>query len=69
MTEKLLPLASMEKVLKQGGAHRVSESAKEALKEAIEKKAEEIAKKAVALTFHAGRRTVKSKDIKMALKD
>ena len=69
MTSKLLPLAAMEKILKQSGADRVSDKAKVALKEVIEDLANEIAAKAIKLAAHAGRKTVKSEDIKLAVKD
>ncbi len=65
---KTLPLAAMEKILKSCGAERVSERAKEALKEAIEEHAEVIAMQAVKLSFHAGRKTVKARDVKLAAK-
>lgn len=68
MTQKLLPLAAMEKIMKKSGAERVSESAKEALKAVIEDIAEEIASHAVKLAAHAGRKTVKAGDIKLAAK-
>ena len=68
MTEKLLPLAAMEKIMKGAGAERVSEKAKAALKVVLEEKAEEIAFKAIKLSTHAGRKTVKSEDIKLAVK-
>jgi len=44
MTDKLLPLAAMEKIIKKAGGSdiRVSDKAKEALKAAVEEKAEEI---------------------------
>ena len=42
-TQKILPLAAMEKVLKQSGADRVSEDAKGALKDALEDIANDIA--------------------------
>ena len=67
-SKKLLPLAAMEKILKHSGAERVSDGAKEALKEVIEEIAEEIAQNAVRLSLHAGRKTVKSRDIKLAAK-
>ena len=68
MTEKLLPLAAMEKLLKQGGAERVSDKAKVALKNTLEEIAHEIAVKAIKLSAHAGRKTIKSEDIKLAVK-
>ena len=67
-TSKLLPLAAMEKILKHAGAERVSDKAKTALKEVIAEIAEEIAQNAVRLALHAGRKTVKAGDIKLATK-
>ena len=69
MSDKFLPLAAMEKLLKQGGADRVSDKAKVALKNAIEEIANEIASKSIKLAVHAGRKTVKAEDIKLAVKD
>ncbi len=68
MSERLLPLAAMEKILKKTGAERVSDKAKAALKDVVETKAEEIASLAVKLAMHAGRKTVKAGDIKLASK-
>lgn len=67
-SKKLLPLAAMEKILKRGGAERVSDRAKSALKEVLEEMAERIAADSVKLAQHAGRKTVKSGDIKLAVK-
>lgn len=69
MSDKFLPLAAMEKILKQGGAERVSDKAKVALKNAIEDIANEIASKSIKLAVHAGRKTVKSEDIKLAVRE
>lgn len=69
MSDKFLPLAAMEKLLKQGGAERVSDKAKVALKNALEEIAHEIAVKSIKLAVHAGRKTVKSEDIKLAVKE
>ena len=68
MSSRLLPLAAMEKILKQCGADRVSDKAKVALKSTMEDLANEIAVKAVNLSKHAGRVTVKASDIKLAAK-
>ena len=67
-SSRLLPLAAMEKILKQCGAERVSDKAKMELKSTIETLADEIAAKAVNLAKHAGRVTVKASDIKLAAK-
>ncbi len=70
MTDKLLPLAAMEKIIKKvGGADvRVSDKAKAALKDVVEERAEEIAEKAWRLATHAGRKTVKEEDVRLAVK-
>ena len=67
-SKRLLPLAAMEKILKQAGAERVSDKAKAALKTVIEDEAEQIAAQAVKFAVHAGRKTVKAGDIKLASK-
>jgi len=65
---KILPLAAMEKLLKKCGAARVSEDAKEAMKEVLEEYGEEIGQKSVRIAQHSGRKTVKGSDIKLAVK-
>ena len=66
--EKIIPLAAMEKLLKKCGAARVSEDAKEAMKEVLENYGEQIGEKAIRLAQHSGRKTVKGADIKLAVK-
>ena len=70
MSDKLLPLAAMEKIIKNVGGPdvRVSDKAKAALKLVIEEKASGIAEKAWRFASHAGRKTVKEEDIKLASK-
>ena len=67
-SKRLLPLAAMEKILKQAGAERVSDKAKTALKAVIEEEAEQIATQAVKFAAHAGRKTVKAGDVRLASK-
>ena len=66
VSKKILPLAAMEKILKKCGAERVSDKAKTALKNTVEDIAEDITGQAVKLAAHAGRKTVKAGDIKLA---
>ena len=68
MGERALPLAAMEKILKNGGAERVSDNAKVALESVLGDIAEGIASKAIKFAVHAGRKTVKAGDIKLAAK-
>ena len=63
-----LPLANMERLLKECGAERVSEDAKEALAEVLEDYGLKIAKDATILSEHAGRKTVRKEDVKLAAK-
>ncbi len=66
MTEKILPLAAMEKLLKKCGAARISEDAKDAMKETLELYGQKIGEQAVRLAEHAGRKTIKGSDVKVA---
>jgi len=68
VTQKILPLAAMEKIMKRAGAERVSDSAKSALKSVLEDFGDKIAADAVKLAQHAGRNTVKESDVKLAAK-
>lgn len=60
--------SAMEKLMRRAGAERVSDSAKRALKLELEKCAVDISKRAVRFSKHAGRKTIKAKDIEMAVK-
>lgn len=58
----------MEQLMKNAGADRVSDEAKAALKDLLEEYGERIAKDATTLAEHAGRKTIKARDIKLAAK-
>ncbi len=64
--EPILSLLGMEKLLKRAGAPRVGKDAQEAFREILESHADALAVKAVTLMQHAGRRTVKADDVKLA---
>lgn len=64
-----LPIAPVEKLIRKAGADRVASSASEALAAVLEDIGGEISRRAAALSAHAGRRTVKLEDVKMAVKE
>jgi histone H3/H4 len=62
----VLPLASVDKLIRKAGAYRVSEDAAKELAVHLEEFATKIAREAITLAEHAGRKTVKSEDIELA---
>ncbi len=64
-----LGLAAMHRIIKKSGAERVSDEGAEELRKIIEEVAARIARQAVDLSNHAGRRTIKSGDIQLAAKN
>ncbi|OED30333.1 histone family protein [Methanosphaera sp. WGK6] len=65
MTE--LPKATMGKLLKEAGATRISDEAKIELAKVLEEIDEEVGKQAIPYAKHAGRKTIKARDIKLVI--
>lgn len=62
------PLAPLERIAKKAGAKRVSLSATKALRDALLEYAYRVASEAVIVARHAGRVTVKDKDIRLVVR-
>ena len=63
----LLPLKVMERILKKAGAERVSQEAKVKMQSIMEGLGEDIGKKALQYSKHAGRKTIKREDLEIAV--
>ena len=63
-----LGVSAMYRILKKAGADRVSDESAEELRRVLEDIGMEIAKNAVDMSKHAGRKTVKGEDVKLASK-
>ena len=68
MRSSELGMSAMYRILKKAGAERVSDESADELRRTIESIAEDIAKNAVDMASHAGRKTVKGEDVKLASK-
>ena len=68
MKSSELGLSAMYRILKKSGAQRVSDESAVELRRVIEEIAEAVAKNAVEMSSHAGRKTVKAEDVKLASK-
>ena len=59
----------MDKVLREIGAQRISEGARETLADEVERRALNIANVAKKFAQHAGRKTVTQRDVELAAQD
>ncbi|WP_370448666.1 histone family protein [Methanohalophilus sp. RSK] len=63
----IIPVAPVGRVIREAGAERISENASAELARILEEYGIKISNEAIALARHAGRKTVKEEDIKMAV--
>ena len=68
MKSSELGLSAMYRILKKSGAERVSDESAIELRRVVEEIAEAIAKNATDMSKHAGRKTIKAEDVKLASK-
>ena len=64
----IIAKASVDKLIRKAGAERVSEDASKELAKILEQEGIELAREAVSLAEHAGRKTVKKEDVVLAVK-
>ncbi len=63
----ILAKAPVDKMIRKAGAERVSEDAVVTMAENLENFGVEVAQEAIELADHAGRKTVRAEDIRLAL--
>jgi histone H3/H4 len=68
MKSSELGLSAMYRILKKAGADRVSDESADELRRVLEEIASMIAKSAVEMSNHAGRKTIRGEDVKLASK-
>jgi histone H3/H4 len=68
MFEPQLAVAPMHRLCKKAGAERVSEAAAKELAKILEEIGMKIAKEALDYAMYAGRKTIKTEDIKIAIR-
>jgi histone H3/H4 len=66
MKEIEIAMAPMHRLCKKAGADRVSEAAAKELARVLEEIGTKIAKESLDYAMHAGRKTIKTKDIEIA---
>ena len=68
MGESEISTAAVHRLIKKGGAGRIGDDAAEELRKVMEEFAIRVGKEALELAKHAGRKTVRAEDIRLAVK-
>lgn len=68
MNDPEIGLATMYRLIKKAGAERVSDTAADGLRKVLEEIGEVVSKRAIELARHAGRKTVRAEDVRLAAK-
>jgi histone H3/H4 len=68
LNEKELSTSAIHRLIQKGGAARIGDDAVEELRTILEDLAIRIGKESWELSIHAGRKTVRADDIKLAIK-
>lgn len=68
MAESEISTAAVHRLIKRGGAGRIGDDAAEELRKVVEDFAIRVGKEALELAKHAGRKTVRADDIRLAVK-
>ena len=63
-----ISLMSIDRIMRNAGAEKLTKQAKETLRDFLEDKAREITRRAKELAIHAGRKTIDKEDVKLAVK-
>jgi len=68
LAESEISTAAVHRLIKKGGAGRIGDDAAEELRNVMEEFAVKVGKEALDLARHAGRKTVRAEDIRLAVK-
>lgn len=65
-SERVIPRATLDRLIRSTGAKRVSDEAADELGEILDEYGKRISKEAMKLAGHAGRKTIRAEDVALA---